>query len=402
MNILNSIFNGIKAKFSGQPVTQSTNLTIPQMINSSPFFNVTKNTIVSAVFCAVERISNSIACLPLITKDVHTNLPDDSAFIQSIADRSPLNMFNTMKYAISDMLLNGSGYVYIQRDARGYATALEYVPASSITVLPDPNDIYNKKYNINCRGIGNVSAENLLIFTKNIRLDSLLSSLGLSEAAKTTIEQTLAAMNAQSRELDNESLPRVMMKVSTENATKASTSTRENVVSIWNKSQSQDNRLLFAPDYIDVETLKYDSNTHSNVIAAQTFLIEEVARYFTMMPTELGDLSHSSYNTIEAASLDFINRTLLPIIVLCEQEINRKLLLPSQRRNTYIDLDESYLQRMDPLYQAKVVQALSKTGVVSTNDMRKILGLAPVKDGDKIIVPYTNISDNVVSDGELE
>ena len=402
MNILNSIFNGIKAKFSGQPVTQSTNLSIPQMIKSSSFLNVTQNTIVSAVFCAVERISNSIACLPLITKDVHTNLPDDSTFIQSIADRSPLNMFNTMKYAISDMLLNGSGYIYIPRDARGYATALEYVPASSITVLPDPNDIYNKKYNINCRGIGNVSAENLLIFTKNIKLDTLLTSLGLTEAAKTAIEQTLAAMNAQSRELDNESLPRVMMKINTENATKASTATRENVVSIWNKSQSQDNRLLFAPDYIDVETLKYDSNTHSNVIAAQTFLIEEVARYFTMMPTELGDLSHSSYNTIEAASLDFINRTLLPIIVLCEQEINRKLLLPSQRRNTYIDLDESYLQRMDPLYQAKVVQALSKTGVVSTNDMRKILGLAPVKDGDKIIVPYTNISDNVVSDGELE
>lgn len=402
MNILNSIFNGIKAKFSGQPVTQSTNLSIPQMIKSSPFLNVTQNTIVSAVFCAVERISNSIACLPIITKDVHTNLPDDSQFIQSIADRSPLNMFNTMKYAISDMLLNGSGYVYIQRDARGYATSLEYVPASSITVLPDPNDIYNKKYNINCRGIGNVSAENLLIFTKNIKLDTLLTSLGLTEAAKTAIEQTLAAMNAQSRELDNESLPRVMMKINTENATKANTATRENVVSIWNKSQSQDNRLLFAPDYIDVETLKYDSNTHSNVIAAQTFLIEEVARYFTMMPTELGDLSHSSYNTIEAASLDFINRTLLPIIVLCEQEINRKLLLPSQRRNTYIDLDESYLQRMDPLYQAKVVQALSKTGVVSTNDMRKILGLAPVKDGDKIIVPYTNISDNVVSDGELE
>lgn len=402
MNILNSIFNGIKAKFSGQPFTQSTNLSIPQMIKSSPFLNVTQNTIVSAVFCAVERISNSIACLPIITKDVHTNLPDDSQFIQSIADRSPLNMFNTMKYAISDMLLNGSGYVYIQRDARGYATSLEYVPASSITVLPDPNDIYNKKYNINCRGIGNVSAENLLIFTKNIKLDTLLTSLGLTEAAKTAIEQTLAAMNAQSRELDNESLPRVMMKINTENATKANTATRENVVSIWNKSQSQDNRLLFAPDYIDVETLKYDSNTHSNVIAAQTFLIEEVARYFTMMPTELGDLSHSSYNTIEAASLDFINRTLLPIIVLCEQEINRKLLLPSQRRNTYIDLDESYLQRMDPLYQAKVVQALSKTGVVSTNDMRKILGLAPVKDGDKIIVPYTNISDNVVSDGELE
>lgn len=402
MNILNSIFNGIKAKFSGQPVTQSTNLSIPQMIKSSPFLNVTQNTIVSAVFCAVERISNSIACLPIITKDVHTNLPDDSTFIQSIADRSPLNMFNTMKYAISDMLLNGSGYVYIQRDGHGYATALEYVPASSITVLPDPNDIYNKKYNINCKGIGNVSPENLLIFTKNIKLDTLLTSLGLTEAAKTAIEQTLAAMNAQSRELDNESLPRVKMKINTENATKANTATRENVVSIWNKSQSQDNRLLFAPDYIDVETLKYDSNTHSNVIAAQTFLIEEVARYFTMMPTELGDLSHSSYNTIEAASLDFINRTLLPIIVLCEQEINRKLLLPSQRRNTYIDLDESYLQRMDPLYQAKVVQALSKTGVVSTNDMRKILGLAPVKDGDKIIVPYTNISDNVVSDGELE
>ena len=109
-------------------------------------------------------------------------------------------MFNTMKYAISDMLLNGSGYVYIQRDARGYATALEYVPASSITVLPDPNDIYNKKYNINCRGIGNVSAENLLIFTKNIKLDTLLTSLGLTEAAKTA-KYTLTGINIDGKQI---------------------------------------------------------------------------------------------------------------------------------------------------------------------------------------------------------
>ena len=54
----------------------------------------------------------------------------------------------------------------------------------------------------------------------------------------------------------------------------------------------------------------------------------------------LGDLSNSSYSTIEATNLQFLTQTLQPIISLMEHELNRKLLTDEERKTYVIDIDE--------------------------------------------------------------
>ena len=50
------------------------------------------------------------------------------------------------------------------------------------------------------------------------------------------------------------------------------------------------------------------------MLETRLFNVAEIARYFNINPVLLGDLSKSSYNTIEAANLEFLTHTLMPYV----------------------------------------------------------------------------------------
>jgi phage portal protein BeeE len=106
----------------------------------------------------------------------------------------------------------------------------------------------------------------------------------------------------------------------------------------------------------------------------------------------LQDLSHSSYNTIEAAQLEFLTHTLLPYISLCECELNRKL----GDDKIWIDLSEEYLMTTDKNAKANYIKNLLSTGVICVNEARKMIGLPPIDGGDKHFVAFTKIEDNTI------
>ena len=142
-------------------------------------------------------------------------------------------------------------------------------------------------------------------------------------------------------------------------------------------------------DFIPVST----NAAQSQMIESRLFNVTEVARYFGISPVLLQDLSHSSYSTIEASQLEFLTHTLLPYISLVEHEMNRKL----SDGFFYIDLDEKYLMTTDQQGKANYLSTLKMSGVISTNEARKMIGLAPVEDGDALIIPYTSIESNKVN-----
>jgi len=52
----------------------------------------------------------------------------------------------------------------------------------------------------------------------------------------------------------------------------------------------------------------------TQMLETRLFNVAEIARYFNINPVLLGDLSKSSYNTIEAANLEFLTHTLMPYV----------------------------------------------------------------------------------------
>ncbi len=72
-------------------------------------------------------------------------------------------------------------------------------------------------------------------------------------------------------------------------------------------------------------------------LETRQFQINEIARWFRVPPHKLADLDRSTNNNIEHQGIEYYTDTLRPWLVRWEQEINRKLISPSERRIQYAE-----------------------------------------------------------------
>ena len=81
---------------------------------------------------------------------------------------------------------------------------------------------------------------------------------------------------------------------------------------------------------------------------------------------------------------------------MCEEEMTRKLILPSEK-NLYINLDENFKLRSDKKSQAEYLTKLVSGGIISVNEAREILGMNTKPNCDDLIIPFTKIDDNTIN-----
>ena len=139
----------------------------------------------------------------------------------------------------------------------------------------------------------------------------------------------------------------------------------------------------------------------AQLLETRLFNVQEIARFFNMSPTLLGDLSKTSYNTLEASQQAFVLNSLMPYVTMLEQELNMKLLSYKQRQNLYIDIKESDIIKSDKNSQANYLTTLVNSGLITRNEARKELGFNPIEGGDILTVSYTDINQNTIG-GEQE
>ena len=137
------------------------------------------------------------------------------------------------------------------------------------------------------------------------------------------------------------------------------------------------------------------------MLETRRYNVEEIARFFNINPVLLGDLSHTSYNDIEQAQIEFVTHTLLPIINLLQDEINRKMITNSMH---YIDFDETELLRGDRSSLADYYTKLVTNAIITVDEAREQLGWNPMGTdySSSLIMPYTDLSQNVLGDTNQE
>ena len=65
-----------------------------------------------------------------------------------------------------------------------------------------------------------------------------------------------------------------------------------------------------------------------------------------------------------------------------------------------INLVESFILRTDKAAQASYYSTLAQSGILSINEIRSELGYNSIEGGDKNIIAYTKINDNVINQNE--
>lgn len=346
----------------------------------------------SSVFRSVELISDSIACLPILLrlkdskhKDVDTNHP-----LNSVLDRH----FLLIKKLMVDVLTDGNAYCYIRRDNKGDVLELRYIPQSKVTVN------YNEKNNTvtyNCSLISpkKIEAINMLHFRKNTDVNNIIGN-GVFKYAKKAMDLSKACDASSSNYFQNGGSISGVLTVEGQ----LSNQQREQIRQSWNQTFTDGGSgvaiLQGNMDYKPIGSTLKDSQC----LEAREYNSVELSRFFGVQPWLLG--ATSSVGDIEAIQLDFYLHTLLPYIQMIEDELNSKLLKPSEQFVYSIDFEDNYLIRVNKLTQANYVTTLVNNGLITLNEGRVLLGFGECDEEEmnKHHIAYVDTSKTVVEQSD--
>lgn len=348
------------------------------------------STSLSAFFGAVELISNSVAQLPILVKRDDTI--DKNHNLNIIFKDGLISKFNLMKMLISDVILHGNGYLYIERADDGTPINLIYCEYGSVTQYYNNSkqEIY---YQIPFIKRGKIEDVDVIHLYKNS--NNGVQGIPLANYANAVIKLGQATDKAASKyyssgcALQGALTIKGARKGAKEQARQAFQDTHGD----------RGSGLVILDDDMSYTPISSNAN-ESQMLEARSFNVKEIARYFNLNPLLLGDNSGASYSSNEIANNEFVTHTLQPYISMVEDEFNRKLVKPSEKDHIMIDIDEKFLLKGDMNTTSNYLQKLTSSGIMTVNEAREHLGLPGVDGGDKLTIPYTKIEDNTINKTE--
>ena len=336
----------------------------------------------SAVFSAINIISNSIAQMPWDVKYLDNDFSDIS-YVNNLFSNSIMTKFSTVKNMIKDVLVRGNGFAYIERDGNGKPRTLRYLRPDQVTIMY--NDITNKLYYVapNVEKRKYIEPINMIHFIMNSR--NGVEGIGVLDFAHNSIELGAYTDKATKEYFKNGMSVQGIVKSPTAITEKK----RKEIRTGWYNTEGGLRMLEGGLEYQQVQS----NSKEAELTATRSFNVIEIARFFNINPILLGDLTHTQYGSIEQANLELITHTLAPYIIMMEEELNRKIIMPSHKGKIYIDIDEEAIIRMDKNSLANIIGNLVTKGVMSVAEGREKFGL-PWKDGTDDLVTYFNTKED--------
>lgn len=348
----------------------------------------------STVFRCVDLISDSIGMLPIkITKDDKTHfneIENHSLNIIFSSGTKALTRYEFMKILIQSVLLKGNAFSLIERANDGTVVGLRFVESGDVQIHYDKSKPSSLYYTCNLIQNKKIEPCNIIHLLK-YSFDGVngKSVIGFAER---TLKLSQSSENSALGLFENGCNLSGVLKVEGQ-LTKEQ---RQNIHSTWNQAMANGgNGLAVLQGNMSYQPIQLSAED-SQLLQSRLFQVEEICRFFGINPILVGDLSHSSYSTLEAAQQEFLLHTLQPYIVMIEEEFSRKLFKPSES-NLRISLDETAILRTDKTALANYYGTLLDKGILCINEVRKELGYSEIEGGDKHIVPYTDINMNTLN-----
>lgn len=364
-------------------------------------YTASKALLLSTVYRCVEVISDSIAQLPLEPFRIDSNgykVKFDTHPTYNLLSKEPnqrMTKFTFIKTMIVSMLLKGNAYAYIERDERGNAKALHYIPADLVTVIPPETLQDNVTYSVT--GLKNVIESCNMIHILNFSYDGITGISTLAHARRTLGLATDAEGHAEGFFKGGANLAGIL-KVQSSLTTDQKQALKSSWNSAFNANTGTPNGVAVLEGNMDYEPITV-SPADSQLLETREFNVVDICRFFGVSPVKAFDLSKSSYSTIEASELAFLTDTLSPLLEKIEEEFERKLYKPSEKNSITVRFDTSVLLRADKQSLANYYSTLFNIGAITINEIRSQLDLPYINGGDNAFV-QVNVQtlDRAISD----
>jgi len=343
---------------------------------------------ISTVFRCVELISDAVAMLPMEIKG-----SDNKVIVaHPIADAfsHPDNLLSRpllIKMLIQSVLMKGNGFAYVHRNGDGTAKRIQFVPADEVQIVYDKA---KQKLYYTCPTISQKRIEPVnMLHLRKYSLDGI-NGLSVINAANKSIELAKNTETAASKLYEKGCKVDGIIKGGT-NADQRKDAKEAFLGSI-------ESGIAVLPPQMDYQSISLSAQD-AQIIESRQFNAKDIARFFGVSPSMLGDLSGGYYGSIEAEQSAFILHTLNPYLVLMESEFTAKL-LTGKNKGMRVDFDETYLLRADKNATANYYSRLVTNGIITRNEARRELGYGEVDGGDTLQVAFTDIEQNTIGNAD--
>ncbi|MFT6586080.1 MAG: HK97 family phage portal protein [Cognaticolwellia sp.] len=133
------------------------------------------------------------------------------------------------------------------------------------------------------------------------------------------------------------------------------------------------------------------NNDQAQLVEARKLSVADVSRLYGIPLSMLNETSGESYASIEQQSLNYVIFGLMPWLKRWESAMQRDLLLPSERKEYFIEFNVAGLIRGDMKSRYDAYAIARQWGWLSVNDIRRLENLTPVEGGNTYLTPLNMI-----------
>lgn len=354
----------------------------------------------SAVDACIEILSNSMAKLPAYVMQSKTRERPDHPILELLNVRPNEAMTPSIRKKVLEgsRLEGGNGYDWIVRDPRTMRPA-ELIPVPWQLVQPWRDQAGKIWYTITHPVTGEpmVLPNEDVCHYKGATRDGL-TGISVLKRASEVIASASAAQEYEKTYYERGGQPLGVLSTDTDLGGWAKDSTGAilkdqdgSPVSLKEKLRREWEKVHVGPGnshrlaILDLG-LKYtpisSSNRDAQFVESKEVSIRDIARFFGVPLHFLGE-GKESYESNEQNSIEYVSRTLAPIVSQYEEEQTWKLLVPADRRSGLeIRINLMAELRGDVKSRAEWYRIMRETGVFSPNDIRELEDLTDVDGGD--------------------
>lgn len=383
----------LQQMFQSRSVSVSDNVQSTDLLDWTSLFTSQKPNVVnykqslkiSAVYNAVDQISNDIAKIPFAvyqktetSRNRVSNHPAD--MLLHNGPNEYITAFMDRKVGAISLLLRGNALWQIITNNNGLPIALEFINWDEVKDIKKVNGTLRYEF----------IKRNPLLASEVIHLKwfSFDGIVGVSVITYAALQMGLALditkFSVQS--FENRGLSKGVVETDkTLNAAGA----KEKIINGFQNAMANKNpeRVVVLDDGLKYKSIQMTPQ-EAAIVEMNQVSIEDIARWFNIAPHKIKSLKQSTNNNIEQQSLDHGSDTIQPILTNWEQEYSKKLLTTTEKLNNfYIKGNLKAIFRSDIKSQSEYYSKAANTGWMTRNEIRALEDLPPLPGLEEPLTP---------------
>lgn len=356
----------------------------------SPFDVATRDILgVPAVFAAQNFIAGMIAGLPL---HVYQRKADGTKERVAATGANPI--VGVLHDAVNDELtsfqwrydmfasgvlhLAGRSVTYIERDASN--RVINLFPIQSPVVQID--EIGRKTYVTKAAGKEKTYAAADVIDIVFRHDEDRVTAVSPITRCKIALGKAAAVNEYGARLFRNGGMPSFALQGPFEGKASAERAQKD-VGEAAKKAAQEGGTVLALPIGHELKDLGLDPEK-MQMVEVQRFLVEEVARIFSLPPVFLQDLTHGTFSNTEQQDLHLVKHSLKRWVEQIEQELNLKLFGRNAKR--FVEFNMDGLMRGDFKTRMEGMARAVQSGLMTPDEGRALDNRPPMDGGDKLYI----------------